>query len=62
MSCYSQRKKLPKEKNQTQCQTLIWIEDEHFVKKILTFCDSVRETPLVSDDESLSGKLSIKAV
>ena len=31
-------------------------------KKILTFCDSVRETPLVSDDESLSGKLNIKAV
>lgn len=68
MSCYSQRKKLPKEKNQTQCQTsprtLIFHLDWRWTlrKKILTFCDSVRETPLVSDDESLSGKLNIKAV
>lgn len=44
MSCYSQRKKLPKEKKSNSVSDIpknsyfsIWIEDEHFVKKYWHF-------------------------
>jgi len=52
MSCFSQRTKLPKEKNQSQCQTSprtfsIWIEDEHFLKKYWHFV-ILWGTPLLS--------------
>jgi len=68
MSCFSQKKSCLKKKINLSVrhpQELLFFNlDWRWTlrKKILTFCDSVRETPLVSDDESLSGKLNIKAV